>query len=192
MVTDLIKSSPDQVNNLTPQEMMIAHLSLFAPNDLIWIGKHVNHVQYPFFNPTALWLKNLPIDYGTYISGSSYKNRHGSRKPINIDKNRYIVLEHDQISKDQVAKIFMNTQKKGMKLIAVVDSGNKSIHGWIRNDNEAEYWRKYYLIHGFCSSAMKDNQPVRLAGGTRYFKEEENRSPAIQKLLYLDKSLIKY
>jgi len=192
MVQDLIKASPDPVENLTPEEMMIANISLFAPKDLIWIGKHVNHTQYPFFNPAELWLKNLPINYGTYISGSSYKTRHGSRKPINIDKNKYIIFEHDRISKDQVAQIFINNLKKGMKLVAVVDSGNKSIHGWVLNDDQGEYWRKFYLIHGFCRSAMLNNQPVRLAGGTRYFKATENKNPTIQKLLYLDKSLVKY
>jgi len=192
MVADLIKSSPDPVENLSPEDMMRFHISLFHPDDLIWISKHYFHVTYPFFNKTSLWLKNLPINYGTYITGSSYKSKNGSRKPINVKKNRYIVLEHDKISKDKVAQIFMDSQKKGMKLVAVIDSGNKSIHGWIPNDDEADYWRKYYSIHGFCLSAMKDNQAVRLAGGTRYFKEEENRSPVIQKLLYSDKSLIKY
>lgn len=191
MVTDLIKSSPDPVQNLTPEEMMTSHISLFAPNDLIWIAKHVTHVQYPFFNETQTWLENLPIKYGTYITASSYKSKYGTRKGINIEKNKYIVLEHDRMSKDEVAKMFMRTQKKGMKLVAVVDSGNKSIHGWIPNDDRAGYWKKFYLIHNFCSAAMKDNQPIRLAGGTRYF-EEEGKNPAIQKLLYLDKSLIKY
>jgi hypothetical protein len=192
MVQDLIKASPDSVENLTPEEMMRSHISLFAPNDLIWIAKEVYNIQHPFFYKTQEWLENLPITHGTYISPSSYQKKEGTRKVINIEKNKYVVLEHDRMSKDNVAKIFMDSQKKGMKLIAVVDSGNKSIHGWIPNDDRAEYWRKFYLIHGFCSASMRPSQPVRLAGATRHFKQEENKSPTIQKLLYLDKSLIKY
>jgi len=192
MIQDLIKASPDSVENLTPEEMMTSHISLFAPSDLIWISKEVFYVQYAFFNKVQVWLENLPIKYGTYITGSSYIDKHGARKEVNIKKNKYVVLEHDRISKDEVAKMFIASQKKGMKLLAVVDSGNKSIHGWIPNDNRAEYWKKFYLIHGFCSASMRKNQPVRLAGGTRYFTKEENKNPAIQKLLYLDKSLIKH
>jgi hypothetical protein len=189
MLQKLIESSPIQTQDFSPHQMMREHISLFHPEDTIWIARKFSDVEDKNFNTAQWWLDNLPIKYAVYITASTYRQGCNlSRKYENIKNNKYYVFEHDKISKDEVAEYFLDSKSKGMKLVAVVDSGNKSIHGWVKKDENINFWKDLYIKYGFCQAAMRENQALRLAGAIRFFKD--HRQPTVQELLYLDKSLI--
>jgi len=179
---ELTASSPTPVKDLTPEEMMKAHLGLFRPSDLLWVAAKPTRVYSTNFRRAEEWLGQLPSAC-VFLSGSTYKNRFGSRRMENLDNTRFCVFEHDRFGRETTAAIFRHAEAQGMPLVAVVDSGGKSVHGWCLADENLPRWREFFLAAGFCSAAMRPTQPVRLAGGKRV---EEDKPMAIQKLLYLN------
>ena len=181
-LSELSASSPVSVSGLTPEEMMTAHLGLFDPNDLLWVAADPTRVFSTSFRKTKEWISQLP-SASVFLSGSTYKDPFGSRRTANLDQTRFCVFEHDRFGKETTAAIFRHAEAQGMPLVAVVDSGGKSVHGWCLADENLLRWREFFLAAGFDSKAMRPTQPVRLAGGKRV---EEDKPTAIQKLLYLN------
>ena len=183
---ELSRTSPQPVKDLTPDEMMKAHLGLFLPSDLLWVASKPTSVWSSCFRTTEGWLAQLPRA-SVFLSGSTYKNPEESRASANLKQTRFCVFEHDRFSKEQTAAILRHAEGEGMPLVAAVDSGKKSLHGWVLADGNLPRWKEFFLAVGFCSSSMRPTQPVRLAGGKRV---EEDRPMAIQRLLYLNRKAV--
>ena len=94
------------------------------------------------------------------------------RITTNIAKTPYTIVEFDSLSpnpetnKRRGAAILKYLASHGLNLVMVVDSGNKSVHGWFRNDLKEE--DMFFLRQiGADPQSMRPSQPVRLPGGIR-------------------------
>ena len=187
-LSELAQLSPSPVGDLTPDEMLQRHFSLFPPEDLLWTGETPYQSKSPRYFATAKSLRSHPPKWAVFLTGSSFKSPDGGRRSENLDKRRFCIFENDKIGKERTAALFRHNEAKGLKLAAVVDSGGKSAHGWVVEDEETGKWRAYFKACGFCSRAMRATQPVRLAGATRKF--DDDRKPALQRLLYLNEGVL--
>jgi len=176
------------VADLKPDEMLQRHLSLFPPQDLLWVGETPYQSRSAFCYKAAQTFQSVLPRWAVYLTGSSFKSSSGGRRLENLDKRRFCIFENDRIGKERTAALFRHAEGKGLKLAAVVDSGGKSAHGWVVEDDETDKWRAYFKACGFCSRAMRPTQPVRLAGAVRNF--DDGRQPALQRLLYLNEGVL--
>lgn len=182
----LTKSSPLPVANMEPAEMMLCHLGLFLPEDLLWVAGRPNCVRPTYFRKTAEWMGNPPLS-SVFVSGSTYHNKDGSRCLNNLSQKRFVIFEHDGLGKEKTAALLRHAEEKGLKLAAVVDSGGKSAHGWAVADEGIEAWVEFFRALGFCPKAMRPTQPVRLAGAMR---KETGKPDSLQRLLYMNRGVV--
>ena len=185
---ELTRLSPFPVAEQKPDEMLRSHLALFPSQDLLWVGQSPYQSKTPSCFRAAKDFQSVLPKEAVYITGSSFVSPKGGRRSDNLDKRRFCIFENDKIGKERTASLFRHAEGKGLKLAAVIDSGNKSIHGWVVEDGETDKWRDYFKACGFCSRAMRPTQPVRLAGAVRSFNDD--RKPALQKLLYLNEGVL--
>jgi len=183
---ELTKSSPLPVANMEPAEMMLCHLGLFLPQDLLWVAGRPNCVRPSYFRKTSEWMGNPPLS-SVFVSGSTYHNKEGSRCLNNLSERRFVVFEHDGWGKEKTAALLRHAEEKGLKLAAVVDSGGKSAHGWALADEKIEGWVEFFRALGFCPKAMRPTQPVRLAGAIR---KETGKPDSLQRLLYMNRGIV--
>lgn len=168
----------------TPAEQKRMFLtSMFEPTDVVWAGmtwhsgkeKHRRH-----FREVREWLKG-PIP-GEFVSHCTFKPGTISRSNEFADQLRYMVVESDELSLDQIGSVFsFLVHECECVLRAVVFSGKKSLHGWFERDTSKpretlEAWLAGFRCDG---SVVRVSQPVRLAGQFRQDTEQ------VQRLLYL-------
>lgn len=158
-------------------------LSLFPPDDVVWIGdmkdtgqpRHSTH-----FQSVKDWLKSKAAP-GPLIVPSAFRPSTYSRSKVNVIARRFLVVESDTLTKAESCAVF-SWCRQFMRLRAVVDTGGKSVHGWFDTLSpayEAELVR--ILPELGCDRALFNTaQPVRLPGHKRPEKE------TMQALLYLD------
>jgi hypothetical protein len=91
-----------------------------------------------------------------------------SRSDSNVAVRRFLVVESDKLTKDESGAIFCLLRHK-LKLRAVVDTGNKSLHGWFDYPDEDNVEQlKAFLPELGCDPKMFGaSQPARLAGQLR-------------------------
>ena len=85
----------------------------------------------------------------------------------------YVVVEFDSLDKDlEINKLkgaaLLNYLRRYFDLRLVTDSGNKSVHGWFRNDARMTEEAKFFLRQlGADMQTMRPSQPVRLPGAVQ-------------------------
>jgi hypothetical protein len=164
-------------------------LKLFQPDDVVWIGGTTDSCQNDapeprkaecrrHFRAVADWLP-LPAAPSQFICPNPFKCGINSRSNQNVLFRRYLVVESDTLTKDQIGAVFSWCQQF-MRLRAVVDTAGKSLHGWFdAPGTAAEKELKAILPELGCDpSLFKLAQPCRLPGARRGDK--------LQSLLYLD------
>lgn len=166
---DIYEQSPQRGEEGEDYRMM---LSLFQPNDVIWIGqvtdsgKPENRAN---FRAVSDWMK-LDAPVGQFTSPSVFPAGCTSRSNVNATR-RYLVVESDTLDKERVGGVFrLMRELFGMKMHAIVDTGGKSLHGWFENPPKAEWERqlKSFLVPMGCDAAtFKPSQPVRMPGAKR-------------------------
>lgn len=179
-----------------PKELNQWHtfLGLFNEDDIVWVGQpettgHYTHAVN--FRPVKQW-KLLPEGpQGNFTCPSTFRRGSISRANANVVSTPYLVVEGDtlfpgnkQANRDACGAIFNWLQKScGLKLRAVIDSGNKSLHGWFEMPKKEVYDELKVVLPAMgCDRAMfKPSQPVRAPGAIRKF--EDGRT-AQQSLLY--------
>jgi hypothetical protein len=165
---------------LTPSESFQKFLTLWNDSDVIWIGDvwdtGVNEKKdksYHFATVGTWKTRKLNMYANHYTTGSSFKPGSVDRITSNIGGAPYTIVEFDSLSPDPeinkrrgAALINYLYKVGGLDLVMVVDSGNKSIHGWFRNSLTAE--DKFFLRQiGADPQSMRPSQPVRLPGAIR-------------------------
>jgi hypothetical protein len=108
-------------------------LQLFDPRDRIWIGeKHQSGQEWHRRNFRLVedWLK-LRRCPGPHICPSHFRPRSIHRSDENVVARRFVVAESDLLTHPQQVAVLLHLAKQ-LRLAAVVDSGNKSLHGWFR------------------------------------------------------------
>ena len=159
----------------------------YKPEDVIWLGdkfdsgkpEHAKH-----FKTAADWLKQSKVP-GPLICPAAFKNNCTARSNDNILVRRFLVVESDTLTKDQVGAVFKWLRDKvGLDLVGIVDTAGKSLHGWFRYPPHEFQVDELKLVLPALQCDPKlftPSQPVRLPGALRDGKR--------QKLVYLAKEV---
>ncbi len=159
---------------------------MFEPEDIIWIGE-LNHTGKPLnrknFRERDYWVDQLD-ELSNYICPAVYTPDVYSRADSNVAVRKFLVVESDTLSRDQVGAVFRLLMHK-LTLRAVVDTGGKSLHGWFDCPNQDELADiKAFLPELGCDPKMFGaSQPCRLAG-----RKRENGN--WQRLVYLNTEVL--
>jgi hypothetical protein len=121
------------------------------------------------FRTKEEWLLCEPP--GQFTSGSSFKPGTFSRCIEQTAGHRFLVVESDTLSRDDVGSIFLwlNVRLR-YRMHAIIDTAGKSLHGWFSfpRDAIAEKRLKAALVVLGCDPKMfTASQPVRAPGAMR-------------------------
>lgn len=182
----------EALNAQLPEQFRIWRDSLWRPTDVIWCGEP--HNSGAFFHRNNFMLAEDATAKGHFSSASTYRAGNYSRSNDNVVSTPFLIVEGDAVFKTTMinendkhdnklacAAIF-NWLRKEMKLNlrAIVDSANKSLHGWFDMPDVKTFEQlKVMLPIMGCDKAMfKPSQPARLPGVLRDNGNE-------QRLLYI-------
>jgi|GEM_PF-727269 len=209
-LNDLQQNSPIKLKDAVGLEWMM-YLTLYQLDDVVWIGGKYDSGSAEYehcFKKVSEWIEaGLSEDRGPFICASTFKPGTVARKKENVAVRRFLVVELDRIDEIVEAKgakkepltdddKFRNKTKSaavfhwlkdevGLRLRAVVDSGNKSLHAHFEmppDDVLAEL--EIVLPAMKCDAAtLRPAQPVR-----RPCYIATDGSGRQQTLLYLDRS----
>ena len=177
---DMLKDSPVDVrgNEADHWELL---LEKFKKDDVIWIGEreHSGRAENKVnFRTVEEWLKSERAPF-PFACPSTFKNTSVSRSNDNILERRFVVVESDLLTRDEVGAVFRYLESCGMKLVAVVDTAGKSLRGWFKFPVEVEELRLILPALKCDPKMLTASQPARLPGAMRGEKR--------QKLIYLVK-----
>ena len=177
----IVADSPNPIAADDRQGMFQAFTAMFENEDVVWIGdvsqtgKSHHDVN---FQTKAQWLAG-EIPAGPFTCPSCFTPGVVSRSKDNVAVRRYLVVESDSLSKNDVGAIFRwLEQAVGLHLRAVVDTAGRSLHGWFEYppDDILEELKIMLPALGCDPKMFGSSQPCRLPGGLR-----EGR---IQRLIY--------
>lgn len=162
-------------------------LQVLPQEDRVWIGdfrdsgrpEHMKH-----FREAGTWLREKECPR-PFICPACFQPSSIQRSEANVMWNRFVIVESDTLSKPEMGSVFL-WLAKSWPLVAVVDSGNKSLHGWFERPQglPPKKWKENEaVLEGLgCDLAMlRPAQPCRLPG---WLRQETGRW---QSLLYLDR-----
>lgn len=173
-----------EIADLKPSVQFNLFLSrMFNPDDLLWMGApfETGADFRDWFAPPSAWKRRgerlFGHELGPFICPNPLKPGTHDRRIGNLASKRYFVVEGDDCSEDKdenrdrcgaIFKYAMTVKPK-LKLRAIVDAGNKSLHGWFDYPGDDTYrWCLEVLpVLGADPATMRLTQPVRLPGVTR-------------------------
>jgi len=147
-------------------------MGLFNDADVIWTGdiydsgkeEHADR-----FRTKEQWLQ---LDYapGQFTCPATFKSGSFARSNENVVARRFLVVESDELTRDQVGGIFRwLSEKVRLNLRAIVDTAGKSLHAWFdypAQDVVGDL--KLVLPQLGCDPKLfTTSQPVRLPGALR-------------------------
>ena len=151
---------------------------LFDAEDVIWIGNPMQSGPGygDFFQSRDVWRSHKPNKSAQFVCPNPFKFGSVQRATHCLSAHKYFVIEGDDchedpdVNRDRCGAIFKwaMEQKPNLKLRAVVDAGNKSLHGWFDFDEDLYDWARGVLPGlGADPATMRLAQPVRLPGQKR-------------------------
>lgn len=151
-------------------------LCKFQPDDVVWIGEREssgrpeNSVS---FRPVTDWLK-CGWAPGPFTCPATFKNNICSHSNNNVLERRFVVVESDELTRDEVGAVFRYLIECEMKLIAVVDTAGKSLHGWFihTGDDVMEALRLLLPALKCDPKMLTASQPARLPSAMRGEKRQ--------------------
>ena len=160
-------------------------ISMFKSDDVIWMGEKWDsggseHARN--FRTAEEWLKGTGVP-GQLTCPGAFKSGAISRSNDNVLHRRFLVVESDVHSKDDVGAIFKWLRDEvGLSLRAVVDTAGKSLHGWFDFPKKLVLEQLEIILPqlGCDAGLFKPSQPCRIPGALRDGK--------YQALVYLDKA----
>jgi RecA-family ATPase len=104
-------------------------------------------------------------DLGAYICLNPLKDRASARKNANVAAWRHVLVEFDDIPQDEQWALLRRSK---LPITAVIDSGGKSVHAWVRVDatNKDNYDRAVRSVYAFFDGYEvdgKNKNPSRLS-----------------------------
>lgn len=179
----IVSDSPVKLDGNEPDHWKLL-LGKFMAEDVVWIGERFDsgkpeHTKN--FKTVENWLKEKSAP-GPLICPVTFKNTSHARSNENVVLRRFLVIESDTLTRDQVGAVFRWLRDGcGLNLIAIVDTGNKSLHGWFEFEEDLFETQKLILPALQCDPKLfTPSQPVRLPGALRDGVEGK-----YQKLIYL-------
>jgi hypothetical protein len=144
----------------------------------------------PIVKPLRKWLVGDSWERMQYVVPNYFLNcgkGKGVRNDVNIGERLYVVVEFDQGGWDQQLKLLHYLSNKAFRLVLIVYSGGKSLHGWFTCYDQTEH-----KVKSFCRLACKlgadkttrsPSQWVRMPNGYNYKTERS------QEVVYYDEKL---
>jgi hypothetical protein len=129
----ILEDSPLYVSERDPEDQFRTWLRLWPAHCHVWIGEvyssgrpeHRTH-----FRPIADWYQIGPV-MGNYTCGSSFKPGSFSRCNANLNGQRFLVVESDTLTKDEVGAVFAYLRRRlHYRLHCIIDTAGKSLHAW--------------------------------------------------------------
>lgn len=172
-VSAIHAESPLQVFDRDPEDQFRTWLKLWPAHCHVWIGdvfssgkpEHRTH-----FRPVAEWYQVGPV-LGNFTCGSSFKPGSYQRSNENLNGHRFLVIESDSLSKDEVGAVFAYLRRRlRYRLHCIVDTAGKSLHGWFdapRNKVLETRLKAGLVAFGCDPKVFTYSQPVRVPGAWR-------------------------
>jgi len=167
------EDSPLQVAQRDSEDQFRTWLKLWPAHCHVWIGdvfssgrpEHKTH-----FMPVAEWYQIGPV-MGNYTCGAAFKPGSFSRSNENLSGHRFLVVESDVLSRDEVGAVFayMNLRLR-FNLHAIIDTAGKSLHGWFDAPRDARVEARLkaaLTVFGCDPKLFTISQPVRVPGAFR-------------------------
>jgi hypothetical protein len=169
----ILEESPLLVAEREAEDQFRTWLRLWPEECTVWIGdvyssgspEHRTH-----FRTVAEWYQIGPV-MGNFTCGSSFKAGSFRRSNENLNGHRFLVVESDSLSKDEVGAVFAYLWRRlRYELHCIVDTGGKSLHGWFdapRNKVLEERLKAGLVVFGCDPKVFTYSQPVRVPGAWR-------------------------
>jgi hypothetical protein len=179
----ILEDSPLLVSERDAEDQFRTWLKLWPAHCHVWIGdvyssgkpEHRTH-----FRTISDWYQIGPV-MGNYTCGSSFKPGSFRRSNENLNGQRFLVVESDSLTKDQVGAVFAYLQRRlHYRLHCIIDTGGKSLHGWFdapRNKIMENRLKAGLVAFGCDPKVFTYSQPVRVPGAWREGK--------LQRLIWL-------
>jgi hypothetical protein len=166
----IIADSDDAIHAPVEQHHLQV-LGLFDDDDIVGAGatsgyrKSETRVPVPHYKE---WFAE-PSCPGPFITGT-FKPGTYSRAAVNVLHRRFLVIESDSLSRDEIGAVFRWLDVSvGLRLRAIVDTAGKSLHAWFDFPTLGVFSRLEQWLPCFgCDPAMFNAaQPCRLPGALR-------------------------
>ena len=183
-IAAILEDSPLLVAERDAEEQFRTWLKLWPACSTVWIGdvyssgspKHRTH-----FRPVAEWYQIGPV-MGNFTCGSSFRPGSYSRSNENLSGQRFLVVESDTLSKDEVGAIFSYLRRRlRYRLHCIIDTAGKSLHAWFDAPRSKLFESRLKAgleVFGCDPKMFTYSQPVRVPGAWR-----EGR---LQRLVWLE------
>lgn len=198
---DLWESSPLRLLDDPAKDHILLLRTLYEPDDLIFIGdRHDRGIVQKTIRTVADWISYFqdggatsPFIIINPLTGEPAPTKGGGKKTLRGDfciKNfRYCLIEFDNLNRENQIKFWAAVK---LPIVVLIDSGNKSIHGWINVQRLAkvetpEQWqteikgRLYDRILKPLGVDVTCSNPARLSRLPGHWRDKE----AIQRILWL-------
>jgi hypothetical protein len=172
-MAQILEDSPLLVAERDAEDQFRTWLKIWPACSTVWIGdvyssgrpEHRTH-----FRPVAEWYRIGPV-MGNYTCGSSFRPGCCSRSNENLNGHRFMVVESDSLSKDEVGAVFAYLRRRlRYELFCIVDTAGKSLHAWFeapRNKAFENRLKAGLEVFGCDPKVFTYSQPVRVPGAWR-------------------------
>jgi len=169
----ILEDSPLLVADRDPEDQFRTWLRLWPACSTVWIGdvyssgrpEHRSH-----FRPVAEWYQIGPA-MGNFTCGSAFKPGSYQRSNQSLDGQRFLVVESDSLSRDEVGAIFAYLQRRlHYQLHCIIDTAGKSLHAWFESPRDEVRERRLkagLVVFGCDPKVFTYSQPVRVPGAWR-------------------------
>jgi hypothetical protein len=172
-VEEILRESPLNVCDRDAEDQFRTWLRLWPAHCHVWIGdiyssgrpEHRTH-----FRPVADWYQIGPV-LGNFTCGSSFKPGSYRRSNENLNGHRFLVVESDSLTKDEVGAVFAYMRRRlRYRLHCIIDTAGKSLHGWFdapRSGAIEARLKAGLEVFGCDPKVFTYSQPVRVPGAFR-------------------------
>jgi hypothetical protein len=207
--SDLIATSPVKLDGEPGNGGLLKSFfyGMFKPDDLLFIGDRTEPgIMGKTIRMAIDWLNDLcngemagPFIIINPLSGDDAPKKTGDgatkRGDGNVKNFRYCLVEFDGRTREDQISFWSWIIVKGLPVVCLIDSGNKSIHGWLDvqrmasvktlDDWATKIKTEFYdgILRGLGVDAACSN-PARLSRLPGYFREDKGK---FQRLLWLAK-----
>jgi len=126
------------------------------------------------------WYQIGPV-MGNYTCGSAFRPGTFRRSNEELEGRRFLVIESDTLSKDEVGAIFSYLRRRlRYRLHGIIDTGGKSLHAWFDAPPNRVFENRLKAgleVFGCDPKVFTYSQPVRVPGAWREGK--------LQRLIWL-------
>lgn len=199
---DIWEASPLRVWDHPKDHAALLLEALYAPDDLVFIGERYQEgIPGDTIRPVSEWIryfqdggKTGPHIIPNPLTGTPGPKKSGDgetlRGDLTVKEYRYCVVEFDNLSREDQIRFWSAAH---LPIVALIDSGGKSIHAWLQVSKLAEVktpeqWErtiKQRLYDRLLIPLGVDkacSNPARLSRLPGHFRQEKQ---AMQRLLWL-------